>query len=492
MNQPDHGDDGTDGPTELRRQLERAWRSIRDGHAEESAQAFEYAVNLDPGSDEAWTGLGRAMSQLGRYEAAARTFDRALEINPENAEALLFQSVSLMQMGRLDEAANRLHRAASAGSFDFRDLAHALGRPRESSSEPEGDVDFSSHAARLRLARDRGLRAIEATEFGSADKVWREFLLPAAQQLLETLGSIANDEALWASLVENTIRSSAQRATQLREVFNQDLSALLVYMGYRPPPPPQALELELIQSLSDALEAGEKPSASRLRRVQYHLALFSYRLRRVITEAEIEAREREGRVQDLSSWHRLRSAVGKGAKIAAPAAFATGVMALVFPPGTGAAAAVGFGAATNAAGQELLKQGTQIASTGLLDRWLADEPTLAPVAQKWPAAQRRALRAMGDLRSLLSSDRPDTLWAKSLKAFSVECVSALCELAQVDSVSPQRSHHDLPITVNRGLALVNDIRDLPATVRNLESTHAFAQQLLFLERSLSDIPCPIG
>jgi hypothetical protein len=377
------------------------------------------------------------------------------------------------------------------------DLGNAVSRLQASGPPDIVDSSAGAYAMRLQWARERCLRALEGTAVGSADDAWRELLLPAARQLLEALGSMADDERLWSGVLNRTVKAHVQPPLKAQEVITQDLSALLLHMGHRPPPLAELLELEFKEALMNALEAGQGPSASQVRRVQRHLGFYTFRLRGLIAQAEAdleaEAGEpRERRVQDLPSWQRMRGAVDKGARVAIPAAFATGVVTLLFPPATGPAAAAGFVAATTAAGQELLKQGTQLAAMGMMDTWLAEESTLVPPGQKRAAARRRTQRALGDLRSLLASDHLEADWSQFLDVLIIESRSALYELRTMEDASPQRSRHELPHTVDELLALIDEIDNAPSDLQTSHSRHDLARQVATMENSLTGVFSRIG
>jgi tetratricopeptide (TPR) repeat protein len=53
----------------------------------ESLQAYEKAIQLNPANEDAWNGKGMALGTLGRYEEALQAFNRATRINSSCAEA---------------------------------------------------------------------------------------------------------------------------------------------------------------------------------------------------------------------------------------------------------------------------------------------------------------------------------------------------------------------------------------------------------------------
>lgn len=71
--------------------------------AEAEALARRAAV-LDEKSQEAWTSLGFALTQLTRHAEALAACDRALKLNPRRHEALYAKSLALKELNRPEEA----------------------------------------------------------------------------------------------------------------------------------------------------------------------------------------------------------------------------------------------------------------------------------------------------------------------------------------------------------------------------------------------------
>ena len=371
----------------------------------------------------------------------------------------------------------------------------------EEIEEPEGldsdDEAFDQDAQALRWARERGLRALEATRgtpVGAAD--WGEILLPAARQLLKALSSVAESDRLWKAVQDSTAQLQMRDDRSVQAILDQDLAALLVYMGFRPPPRPQRLELELKDALADVLEARGGASFEVARRAQQNLAFFTIRLRRVIDEVEEIYPSKEvlnKQPQDDRRWRRLRAAVVKGTIVVVPAALAAGLVALVFPPAApvAAPAAAGFTVAVTAAGQEALKQGTQVAATGLLEKMTADEPALATVGDQHTMAQKRVRIAMLDLRSVLSKAAAQVQNPQHVDVlvdvYALEAISALYGFLDAEVRCSSGSRQALPAAVDEALNLLNRIRDVVRSPSRWGEWSQLAGRLRNVERNLAEV-----
>jgi tetratricopeptide (TPR) repeat protein len=64
------------------------------GRPEESIQALDNALKIEPNDIDAMTMKAQALSALGRYEESASVFDRAMQIDPAepHSQALPVQS----------------------------------------------------------------------------------------------------------------------------------------------------------------------------------------------------------------------------------------------------------------------------------------------------------------------------------------------------------------------------------------------------------------
>ena len=52
------------------------------GHYEQAVDEFQHAAKLEPTSDEAYLGLGKAYEELGRFDLAETTYKQAIGLRP--------------------------------------------------------------------------------------------------------------------------------------------------------------------------------------------------------------------------------------------------------------------------------------------------------------------------------------------------------------------------------------------------------------------------
>lgn len=72
--------------------------------------AMSKVVARRPHHDNAWTRLGFAYRQLGRYDAALDAYYHALARNPRNRSALEYLGEAYIRLGRIDDARGMLVR----------------------------------------------------------------------------------------------------------------------------------------------------------------------------------------------------------------------------------------------------------------------------------------------------------------------------------------------------------------------------------------------
>jgi tetratricopeptide (TPR) repeat protein len=65
---------------------------------------FTTATRLDDEMHEAYTYLGYANRKLGRYEESLQAYDRALKINPDTPYAIEYQGEAFLALNRIDQA----------------------------------------------------------------------------------------------------------------------------------------------------------------------------------------------------------------------------------------------------------------------------------------------------------------------------------------------------------------------------------------------------
>ena len=71
---------------------------------QESLDAYENALELEPGDAIAWHGKGMALLKLDRPREALAACDRAIELDPKMAPAWRDRANALAKLGRKDEA----------------------------------------------------------------------------------------------------------------------------------------------------------------------------------------------------------------------------------------------------------------------------------------------------------------------------------------------------------------------------------------------------
>ena len=174
-------------------------------------------------NEDGWILLGRAESELGRFDAAAAAFARAIEIGGETPAALALQ-VDALLMG----AAARQENAAPATAAFL--IARAI------------EID-PNHAPSLWLS---GLIAQSAGEHEKAAQFWRRLQAVAPQPPPALAAMIADAEALAAapgSILESNLKSNPESKSEA------------------PSESPPAL-LRVVVDIDDSFAASIPPSAA--------------------------------------------------------------------------------------------------------------------------------------------------------------------------------------------------------------------------------------
>jgi hypothetical protein len=217
------------------------------------------------------------------------------------------------------------------------------------------------------------------------------------------------------------------------------------------------------------------------------MAIFTHRLRRVITEAEHEGLNRSsGRDRNHASVRgRLRAALDESVRVAAPAAVAAGAAGLVFP----AAGEAGVGAGALAAGRELLKQGVQLAATGLLSKAVAGEASIADPGERFNGATRRIQNALSDYVAGLESlaKDPTPLKVHLAKSLSIESLSSVYGLLQAQLDHAQTRNYALHVATQDIVAQLRDGQRLIETSDRLDELSQLAERLELQRRRLGDL-----
>ncbi len=121
-----------------------------DGIYNQSLQAFQRALDLDPDDAEAWRGKALAHLGLGERDEAKTALDRAIEIDPRSALAWLDRGILLLEMGRAEEAIGALDRALAIQPDNLDALSTKaealtiLGRYQEAEAAFDQAMDMNS------------------------------------------------------------------------------------------------------------------------------------------------------------------------------------------------------------------------------------------------------------------------------------------------------------------------------------------------------------
>jgi tetratricopeptide (TPR) repeat protein len=90
---------------------EKSLDLYNNGSLEDSLQAVDKSIQIDPESARAWIGRGNALLSLEKYSDSTEAYERAVEVlngsleeGPEDAEAWWLKAESLDNLGRSDEA----------------------------------------------------------------------------------------------------------------------------------------------------------------------------------------------------------------------------------------------------------------------------------------------------------------------------------------------------------------------------------------------------
>ncbi len=128
-----------------------AWTFDKLGRYNQSIEAYEKVLELDPMAINAWIGKGDALNATGRNDLALAAYNQALEIdeqelqaNPENADAWYRKGMVLFKMGEYEKALAAYNRsievsAAPPATYTSNEQAwagigdtlHALGRNQD-------------------------------------------------------------------------------------------------------------------------------------------------------------------------------------------------------------------------------------------------------------------------------------------------------------------------------------------------------------------------
>ena len=66
----------------------------------QAASSYAKAVKLDPSLTEGWVNLGNALYFLGRYQESSDAYNATLKLDPQNANALLGRGKALLALNK--------------------------------------------------------------------------------------------------------------------------------------------------------------------------------------------------------------------------------------------------------------------------------------------------------------------------------------------------------------------------------------------------------
>jgi tetratricopeptide (TPR) repeat protein len=102
----------------VRARVARDWRAAVD--------AFRGALAFRPGFADAWSELGYAFRNQGRYPESLDAYHEALRLRPDFPEALEYLGETYVKMGRLEDARRVLDRLRPLDAERARELAEVI------------------------------------------------------------------------------------------------------------------------------------------------------------------------------------------------------------------------------------------------------------------------------------------------------------------------------------------------------------------------------
>jgi tetratricopeptide (TPR) repeat protein len=99
-------------------------RVARDWKGAEAA--FRRAIALRSAFPEAWSELGYALRNQGRYPESLEAYDQALRLRPDFPEALEYLGEAYVKLGRLEDARRILDRLRVLDAARARELAEVI------------------------------------------------------------------------------------------------------------------------------------------------------------------------------------------------------------------------------------------------------------------------------------------------------------------------------------------------------------------------------
>jgi hypothetical protein len=161
---------------------ERGYVHLQLGHWQESIEAYNEALAIDPTDAESWTGRGRAHYSLGHVDAAMSDYNKAIEVAPEYSEAyylraVIYEARGEMELSRRDRMAAReldpATKLAKLGEFWTSPSARLPSAGAESSpgavKRDAAEVNAAAISSDRSAAASRGGDAVFEDEIEIAD-----------------------------------------------------------------------------------------------------------------------------------------------------------------------------------------------------------------------------------------------------------------------------------------------------------------------------------
>lgn len=136
---------------------------------ENAVEQFEKAVAADPGMYQAWGSLGYALRKLGDYDRSLEAYDTALELQPGYGEAIEYRGETYLGLDRVEDAKQAWETLAASDRSLSNDLLAAMERWVEARAAEPGPVDPAVIEAFAAWVAERSMRAQPAER---DDKGW--------------------------------------------------------------------------------------------------------------------------------------------------------------------------------------------------------------------------------------------------------------------------------------------------------------------------------
>jgi len=174
------------------RRAEIAWRQ---GHFQDSAEAYRQALKIKPDLAQAHYGLGLALARLQRYQEAAAAFQAALRYEPEWAQAHKDLGVAYLKLKRWPQAVKAFKTSLRYQPQDP-EAYYNLGVAAGKLGQHQEALDAFSEALRLKpdyvaALNNLGLANIKLNRWSEAKRAFEKALALQADSPEAHLGLLA-------------------------------------------------------------------------------------------------------------------------------------------------------------------------------------------------------------------------------------------------------------------------------------------------------------